>query len=192
MADDDSKLTRRRVLGGLATVGAAGAIGGAGTWAAFSDDEDSNGNYVQAGTRDLQIDGGDAPVVTLEVDNAAPGDSGGDTSSITNVGSLPGDLSVEVMAVRSAEGDNSSEAETNTDTSDNGELAQYLNVDIGFGSSSAVSGSAQGLAGSTGSGPTLSANGGSTSFYIDWSIDPGATNDAQGDRVEIDVKVYLE
>ena len=35
---DDNRLTRRRVLGGIGTIGAAGALG-AGTWAAYSDTE---------------------------------------------------------------------------------------------------------------------------------------------------------
>ncbi|MFB6074702.1 MAG: TasA family protein [Haloarculaceae archaeon] len=65
------KLTRRRVLGGLVTVGAASAAAGAGTMAYFSDTESSSGNTITAGTLDLTspADG------VIDVTNAVPGDS---------------------------------------------------------------------------------------------------------------------
>ncbi|MDS0223138.1 CalY family protein [Haloarcula sp. S1AR25-5A] len=53
MSDKSIELTRRRVLGGIATVGAASAAAGAGTFAYFSDEETSTGNTIQAGTVDL-------------------------------------------------------------------------------------------------------------------------------------------
>ena len=193
MSDKNVELTRRKVLGGLTFIGAAGAIGGAGTWAAFSDTEESTKNYVQAGTLDLTIDGANDPVVTLEVDKAAPGASGGpESSTLTNAGSLDGNLAVEVLDVRSSEGDNSSEAEGNTATGDGGELDQFLTVNIGFGGGAAViSNTANNLTGATGTGPSL-ASGGSSSLDMSYAVDSAATNDAQGDRVEIDVQVSLK
>ncbi|WP_256686851.1 hypothetical protein [Halococcus qingdaonensis] len=53
MADDNDKspLTRRRVLGGMATIGAAGALG-AGSWAAFSDESQTLDATLEAGELD--------------------------------------------------------------------------------------------------------------------------------------------
>ena len=50
MTDDNDKpiLTRRRVLGGMATIGAAGAAG-AGSWAAFSDESEPLDATLEAG-----------------------------------------------------------------------------------------------------------------------------------------------
>lgn len=55
MSDNDTtiELNRRRVLGGIATIGAASAALGAGTFAAFSDQEESQDNTIQAGSLDL-------------------------------------------------------------------------------------------------------------------------------------------
>lgn len=54
MSDRKIELTRRRVLGSVATIGAASAAAGAGTFALFSDEETSDGNTITAGTLDLQ------------------------------------------------------------------------------------------------------------------------------------------
>ncbi len=66
MADDNSPLTRRRVLGGMATIGAAGAVG-AGTWAQFSDTEDATRLTATAGTLDLKVDENDNPLISVSV-----------------------------------------------------------------------------------------------------------------------------
>jgi len=69
---------------------------GLGVNAYFSDTETSTGNYFQAGTLDLKVDGVDDPnVVHITLGNMKPGD---DTLYykwvLKNVGSLPGKLSV--------------------------------------------------------------------------------------------------
>jgi predicted ribosomally synthesized peptide with SipW-like signal peptide len=56
MTDDTPELSRRKVLGGLGTIGAAGAIGGAGTMAFFSDEETFANNTLTAGSLDLKVD----------------------------------------------------------------------------------------------------------------------------------------
>ncbi|SFR93124.1 SipW-cognate class signal peptide [Halomicrobium zhouii] len=53
MNGKDIELSRRRVLGGIATVGAASAAVGAGTYAAFSDTEESTDNTISAGSLTL-------------------------------------------------------------------------------------------------------------------------------------------
>lgn len=73
MTEEDSKFTRRRVLGGLITVGAASAAAGAGTFALFSDSETSDGNTVQAGTIELTTN--EASISTFTFDGIKPGGS---------------------------------------------------------------------------------------------------------------------
>ncbi|GCF14650.1 hypothetical protein Harman_25850 [Haloarcula mannanilytica] len=70
MSDNNIELTRRRVLGGIATVGAASAAVGAGTFAAFSDTEESTGNTISAGTLDLESD----ITTSLSLTGLKPGD----------------------------------------------------------------------------------------------------------------------
>lgn len=50
------KLTRRRALAGLGTIGAGAVVGGAGTMAWLNDKENVNGTSMTAGTVDLQVD----------------------------------------------------------------------------------------------------------------------------------------
>jgi predicted ribosomally synthesized peptide with SipW-like signal peptide len=57
MANDDSwDLSRRKLLGSVATLGAAGAIGGTGTMAFFSDEEEFANNELTAGALDMKVD----------------------------------------------------------------------------------------------------------------------------------------
>lgn len=96
MSDKKFDLTRRRVLGGMATIGAASAAAGAGTMALFSDSEGSTGNTIQAGTLDLTA--GTTQAFSTNMQNIAPGDVT-ETLQITlsNVGSLSGNH-VEITA----------------------------------------------------------------------------------------------
>lgn len=55
MTDDTHGLPRRKVLGALGTIGGAAAIGGAGTVAFFSDDEEFANNRLVAGELDLKL-----------------------------------------------------------------------------------------------------------------------------------------
>ena len=77
MSDKKIELNRRRVLGGLITVGGAAAAAGAGTFALFSDTETSSGNTIQAGTLSLDA----ASSTQFPFTNIVPGWSA--TPSIT-------------------------------------------------------------------------------------------------------------
>lgn len=57
MTDDTFKLTRRKALGGLTTIGVAGAGAGLGTSALFSDTEEFADNQITAGTMDMRVTG---------------------------------------------------------------------------------------------------------------------------------------
>lgn len=90
MSDKKLELSRRRVLGGLALTGAAAAGTGAGTFAYFSDTEESSGNTVSAGTLDLTPDG--ATGFSFGLSSLAPGESAGSPSvDLENSGSIDGD-----------------------------------------------------------------------------------------------------
>ncbi|MFB6069131.1 MAG: SipW-dependent-type signal peptide-containing protein, partial [Halobacterium sp.] len=56
MKEKQFDLTRRRVLGGLGTIGIASAAAGLGTSAYFSDTETYTGNTLTAGSLDLKVD----------------------------------------------------------------------------------------------------------------------------------------
>lgn len=129
-----SKLTRRRVLGGLVTIGAGSAVAGAGTMAFFSDEATSKNNSVAAGTLTLSLDNGDnSGSKTIEVANAKPGDSGSGASTIENGGSIDGSVDLEVTNVRNEEnGRNGPEEDAGDDSTDEGELGDHLTVWIGL------------------------------------------------------------
>jgi len=55
MSKKKVELTRRRVLGGLGTIGVAGAAAGLGTSALFTDEESFTDNSVTAGTLDMSV-----------------------------------------------------------------------------------------------------------------------------------------
>lgn len=56
MADEKFELTRRKALAGLGTIGAASAGAGLGTSAYFNDTESFEGNSLQAGELDIEVD----------------------------------------------------------------------------------------------------------------------------------------
>ncbi|QSG11729.1 M73 family secreted endopeptidase [Halapricum desulfuricans] len=56
MSDNNFELSRRKVLGGLTTIGVAGAAAGFGTSAYFSDRETFEDNSLVAGSLDLKVD----------------------------------------------------------------------------------------------------------------------------------------
>ncbi|MEF8799472.1 MAG: choice-of-anchor L domain-containing protein [Halolamina sp.] len=55
MQDDSNRLSRRRLLGGAATIGGAAALGGTGTMAFFSDEETFANNQLTAGELDMKV-----------------------------------------------------------------------------------------------------------------------------------------
>jgi len=90
------ELTRRRALGALLTIGAGSAAAGAGTFALFSDTEESSNNTIQAGTLDLTT--GESSSLSFDMTNLAPGTSVVSSESVTLVsdGSLDGSLDIDV------------------------------------------------------------------------------------------------
>ena len=86
----------KRILFSLmALVLVVGLVGG-GAFAYLSDTEASEGNTFTAGTLDLEVDGQN-PLATAKftVTNMKPGDTGSETYTLKNIGSICGQPSVE-------------------------------------------------------------------------------------------------
>lgn len=116
-----------------------GAVGGAGTWAAFSDSETSSGNTVSAGTIDL------ASIDSTQIDAGplAPDESGDVVFDLTNGGSVNGRPKAYVENIADQE-DGREDAELEADGDGSGELSEVLEVEIslsGGGSGSGTLGS---------------------------------------------------
>jgi len=96
MANEDTNriaLTRRQLIGGLATIGAAGAGAGMGTAALFSDEESFTGNSITAGTLDMQVTADtyarSPELPTVEYDNGSTANGAAVTITLNDI--KPGD-----------------------------------------------------------------------------------------------------
>lgn len=97
MSEKTFRLTRRRALGGLLTVGVGSAAAGAGTFALFSDEETSSGNTVQAGTLDLTGEDGGSFTFSVGGNGLAPGDDAGSaTATLENNGNVDALLDIDI------------------------------------------------------------------------------------------------
>lgn len=113
-----TEVTRRRVLGGVATFGAASAATGAGTVAFFQDTETSSGNTIKVGTLDLAVrDGEDTgPDVSgvYSISNAKPTDSVAARIQLSNQGTLEADHVELAFSVKRDEADGNGHDEGDT------------------------------------------------------------------------------
>lgn len=126
MSDNDSgiRLTRRRLLGGVAATGAATAGLGAGTYALYTDSEQSTNNTVKSGTLNLALTGDEKDPVggfsSLALAdttpyNLKPGDQVKFKLTINNRGSLRGDYLNLDFGYTTAEGTAGGSDEPDTD-----------------------------------------------------------------------------
>ena len=196
MTDDNDKspLTRRRVLGGMATIGAAGAVG-AGAWAEFSDEESAIGNEVTAGTLDLHVNGGDIPQgASVTAENKAPGYSDSQELTLENAGNVAGVLTVNFTNLSESGGANP-EPEQEAEGDDNNDANLADNIEISASGDYGNLGPFT-LAQAAGNTPyELDGNmtgGESGTGIIEWEIPSGAGNEIQGDEVTFDVVFTLE
>jgi len=214
------ELTRRRILGGLVTIGAGSAAAGAGTFALFSDRETSNGNTLSAGTLDLQA--GSSNTLSFSASDIAPTETGTADTDLEKSGTIAADLSITVTSVTSAEVDN---PESETDTTGSGELADQLELDIWLGTGGSnddtlgngdVVLNSDGSAGSSSSNYETAASysdttwsntsvtdgstadnlltdfSGPVTFNVDWQFpDLSTNNDAQGDDITVEFEFEL-
>lgn len=95
MGDDPSmRLTRRRLLGGVTTIGVASAGVGVGTMAYWSDSGSSADNEISAGTFELTISGGesgDGATGEWTMSEAKPGDREEGEVALYNEGTTKAD-----------------------------------------------------------------------------------------------------
>lgn len=200
MSDRTVKVTRRRLLGGLATVGGAGLATGAGTMAAFSDIETSSSNVIQAGTLELTVDGESQSVTLFEdATEIAPGDEGEDTVTLGNDGSIDGDVELSLDEVRNSENSHlQSEQDQGDDSPNEGELQDFLEVRAEIAGTELVDWTdlADLPTPETYSpGVTLS-QGETTDFLVEWRFPKPSSNNpelnvAQSDSVELDISFTL-
>ncbi len=188
MNGKDIELTRRRVLGGLVTVGGASAAAGAGTFAFFSDTEDSTGNTIEAASLNLTIDGEDdteTTTVTATGTNGngiVPGDSGSGSSSITNDGDIDGYIDVSIT-----------DASTNA-LADNLNVAVFIDDDddtsTADNQTSVVDDKAANLDGDYDVNHLLPA-GNTSNLVVEWDL-PTSVTEGEGETVTFDIAVHLD
>lgn len=192
MTDDKPTLTRRRVLGSIATIGTAGALG-ATTWAEMTDTENATVD-AKAGSIDLKANGNDETVTIDFGDDLSNGFSDTQSFDLTNNGSLPGEaLNFAVSNFNSGEGAN---PEPETDTTGEGELDDVADLDITLNGDSASYSIHQGAASGVSSldtsvnlDPSLT----NQTFTLDlaMSIPEENINQAMGDVFSFDLAVTL-
>jgi spore coat-associated protein N len=200
----------KKILGlTIAALLIIGIISG-GTFAYFSDTETSVSNTLTAGTLDLNINGGDIAVTTLSVSDVAPGDSGSDNSTITNVGSLLGELDISTSAVTNTPGAGGTEYEGGSgELGANAQLAMYIDVDqsgdwsagdIGLKSDNTTYDHPTALdyaifdnyaSKSWDATENMSASA-ADDFLMLWQVPTDTGNDIQGDSVSVNITFVLE
>lgn len=210
MSDKRPNLTRRRVLGGIATIGAASAAAGAGTMAYFSDTEESTDNTISAGTLNLEPAGSsDGSGFSISVSGLAPDNSGTQVGflDLKNVGSIDGELDYEITDWRDYEnGRNDAEVDAG-DTSGGdpgqgaGELSNVLEIQAYVDRSPGNGARDDDVALTSGwvalSGGRVDTNvsvaaGEEVRIWVDARIPESTGNVVQSDSVEVDAAFYLD
>jgi len=203
MSERTFELTRRRMLGGIAALGAAGAIGAGGTYALFVDTEQSTDNTLSMGTLDLHTAGNESATTTLNVSDLGTGSNGSAASTVNNAGSLDGYLNFDVDAIQDLENGVVNDVESDAPNENGGapgELSQYVTLRLGYDDNDdgtldadevVVDGALDGME-HVQFNPNVPISGGtSKDFVVEWEIDSDAGNEVQSDSVEIDFTFEL-
>lgn len=193
MSKPNIELTRRRVLGGILSVGAAGAAGGAGTMALFSDTEASTNNTVQAGTLDLTLDGSSQTVTFLDQRGVTPGDQGQTSLTLGNAGSVPGVPEIEVAAIRSTENGYYGKENGQDGSPNDGELDEHLEARLSIDGTVVMPRTTVDVV-SVGQSYTASSaiqGGGSMTLTLEWWLPADTSNMAQSDGFAFDLTIRL-
>jgi hypothetical protein len=127
---DDEGLSRRKILGSTAIIGAA-LSGGAATWAQLSDTEVKRVFANASAGLDLQVEGQDG-VIRVPDDGSlelAGGQTYEDIEELTNIGSVPGQqVGVNLQITGTGEGEFNPSSETDTDPGNGGEFDDHLQI----------------------------------------------------------------
>jgi predicted ribosomally synthesized peptide with SipW-like signal peptide len=162
---------------------------GLGVHAYFSDTETSTGNYFQAGTLDLKVNGADGPVsAIIEIGNVKPGDSGSKEVALKNDGSLLGIADLHIKNLQDLENGNT---EPEGDDGEPGELSKAITVKITYDGNPIKEDTLYNLnccamdLGALGAGETKTVT-------ISWSVSSGAGNGIQSDKCTFDIEFSLK
>ncbi|MFW6436950.1 MAG: TasA family protein [Halococcoides sp.] len=189
MFETRSKL--RVVLVGIAAIGLAAALAGAGTMALFSDTEQIEDNRVSAGTLDLAVDGNNGQSTTvLNVSNAKPGDSGTETITLSNEGTIDGYVDVNLSEAANDEGAN---PEPEPDTGVDGDLGDELEVSLVANGTTVANGTANDIfdGRSVDTDAKIPA-GEEAELTLEWEIPKDTGNKIMGDSVTADATIQLD
>jgi predicted ribosomally synthesized peptide with SipW-like signal peptide len=176
---------RKVLMAAMALALVAGLIG-MGVYAKWSDTETSKGNYFQAGSLDLKVNGKDDPnvPVLIEAGNVFPGQTGSVKVTLENAGTLEGKAYLEIMNL-SCDENGVIEPEVG-DEPGKVELCDAILVTIGGVTRTLPDWEYQkvslgGLAGSS-----------SMTVTISWVIDKNAGPNIMTDKCTFDIKFSLE
>jgi len=201
----------------IAIILIAGIFASAGTMAWFSDTETAYDNLVKAGTLDLKVGGSDfvddPNVVHVTLTNMKPGDGVGTAEHYTiqyqwilkNVGSLDGEVYIEIKNLIDYENGRTEPEKANDGTGGNpgpgnGELSQFLKMHInapgGAGFIYLVGSCDHTLAYWANAGRlgpwSLPANSQIDPLVLEIALPEDVGNVVQSDSVEFDIEFYLE
>lgn len=201
-------MKRKSLLVLIAAIGLTAMVG-MGTYAEFSDVENSGTQSIAAGTLDLTVGGGATDTAPIAVTNAAPGDSGSALLTVTNAGTIAG-AKLTVIANRVAaadqegtcteaekdEGDEDaaieSECTADSTAADTGELDDVMTVEIKDGATTLFSGTlAQWVTNGAEDTAGLAASG-ARQLTINWAVPTSAGNEIQDDEAGFTLSFVLE
>lgn len=214
------KLTRRRALAGLGTIGTGAIIGGSGTMAFLNDHEDVNGTSMTAGTLDLMV-AAEAHADRGSAGSITPGDGssfGSDLDLNLSLGDLkPGDsgyfeLCLKVVsnpawvwlsADLTANSDGAdTEPELEVDTTADGDLAAAIDATlVGADGTVITEGSLKAVIDFLASGGVCLDYDDSQTYFppdnevcvrIEWELPASVGNVIQGDNVKFDLMLAAE
>lgn len=123
----------KKIIKSMFVIVAVAAIAIGATGAYFTDSETSNNNVISSGSLDLNVDGGNSNVVKFNVSNIVPGDEVKGTYTLSNVGTINGQLDLSSIVKRNYENtciDSEAGDLTCGAGSDQGELGSKLNIKL--------------------------------------------------------------
>jgi predicted ribosomally synthesized peptide with SipW-like signal peptide len=181
----------KRILMSFMTIAAVAAVAGVGSFALWSDSESSENNYIAAGSLDLLVDesnwNGSAKVM---VDNAYPGATGSAQGTVTNNGTIDGNLTFSITSVTDYENDliepEQEDGDTTSGTTE-GELCDEITVEITYDGNSVYTGPLTGLNENLG----LLAAGETNNYAVSYTVDSNANNTIMTDECEFDMELVL-
>jgi predicted ribosomally synthesized peptide with SipW-like signal peptide len=179
-------MLNKKMLLSVLIIGVVATVAGAGTWAAFSDSETSDGNTFTAGTLDLKLNGLDG-ITGFSIGDVAPNAQGtAGTITVKNAGTISGNLVVSSANIVEDE-NGMNDAEQAVDSTADGDLGSAITVSIYNGANLLYEGSVAGL---TNANLGTLAGAEEKTLTIDYEVSD-AGNEIQSDILEFDLAFTL-